>query len=243
MEAERRVGTVRSLSRFPVKSMRAEPLEAADLHWPWLHGDRQYAFVKAADRSSFPWLTARDVPELVRFRARYDQPNDPRHSAVAVTTPDGAVYDVRDPALAALLSEAARTPVQLLRLGRGCFDAMAVSILTTATVAAVEQAHGGVLGSDRFRANIVIAAAGEAAEQAWLGRSLAIGDAGACLDAGWATPRCAMVGIDAETGAREPRVVRTVAQRFGNRVGLYCSVRQPGPVRVGDPVTLVGRAD
>ncbi len=159
-----------------------------------------------------------------------------------MTAPGGAVFDVRDPALAAMLSEAAGTPVHLLRLGRGCFDAMAVSLLTTAMVAAVEGAHGGVLGPARFRANILVDADAGTTEGAWLGQSLAIGDA-ACLHAGWATPRCAMVGIGAETGEREPGVVRTVAQRFGNRVGGFCSVRQPGPVRVGDAVRLVERAD
>ena len=67
-------GVVVSIARYPVKSMGPEPLEEAELHWTWLHGDRQYAFVKAADTSDFPWLTARDLPSLVRFTARYADP-------------------------------------------------------------------------------------------------------------------------------------------------------------------------
>lgn len=235
-----RAGVVVSIARYPVKSMRAEPLEAAALHWPWLHGDRQYAFVKESNTSAFPWLTARDVPDLVRFGARYDKPDDPAHSAVMITDPQGTEFDIRDPALSALLSDAAGAKVWLLRLGRGCFDAMAVSVLTTTTAAAVERAHGGAVAIERFRANLVIRPdnAGET-EQAWLGRSLAVGAEGACLDVGWAIPRCAMVGIDAATGARDPAVVRTVAQRFDNRVGVYCSVRRPGIIRVGDAVALM----
>ncbi len=236
-----RAGVVVSIARYPVKSMRAEPLEAAALHWPWLHGDRQYAFVKASNTSTFPWLTARDVPDLVRFGARYDRPDEPAHSAVVVTDPDGAEFDIRDEALAARLSDAARAKVWLLRLGRGCFDAMAVSVLTTTMAAAVERAHEGAVAIERFRANLVIRPGDPATtEQDWLGRSLSVG-AEACLDAGWAIPRCAMVGIDPATGARDPAVVRTVAQRFGNRVGAYCSVRQPGTIGVGDRVALLDR--
>lgn len=236
-----RVGVVVSIARYPVKSMRAEPLAAAALHWPWLLGDRQYAFVKETNTSAFPWLTARDVPDLVRFQALYDRPDDPIHSAACVIDPEGITFDILDPALTTRLSDAAGAPVSLLRLGRGCFDAMAVSILTTTMAAAVEQAHGAAVALDRFRANVVIEPDDPAVtEQAWLGRTLTIGSEAAGLDVGWATPRCAMVGIDAVTGERDAAVVRTVAQRFGNRVGAYCSVRRPGPIRVGDAVALMG---
>ena len=234
-----RVGTVVSLSRYPVKSMRAEPLEAAPLHWPWLLGDRQYAFVKGSDTSDFPWLTARDVPSLVRFGARYNRPDDPIHSAVVVTDPDGAEFDLRDPALAARLADAARTQVRLLRLGRGCFDAMPVSILTTTSAAAVEAAHGSTVAIERFRANLVIQTERpQATEGDWLGRSLAIGNEGTCLSVGGMIPRCAMVGIDAATGARDPSVVRTVVQHFANLVGAYCAVQRPGTIRLGDTVAF-----
>ena len=236
-----RAGAVVSLARYPVKSMRAEPLEAAELHWPWLQGDRQYAFVKASNTSSFPWLTARDVPSLVRYRAQYATPGDPVHSAVTVTAPDGEEFDIRDPGLAARLSEEAGSPVWLMRLGRGCFDAMPVSVLTTTMAAAVERAHGGAVAVERFRANVVVRPDDDAdTEQRWLGRRLAFGDAAdrPCLEVGGATPRCAMVGIDALTGARDPAVVRTVVQEFENRVGVYCSVRNPGTIRVGDAVSL-----
>ena len=216
-----RVGIVASIARYPVKSMQAELLNTAVLHWPWLEGDRQYAFVKDADTSAFPWLTARDMPELARFTASYELPDDPAHSAVIVTDPRGAVFDVRSPILAELLSEATGAKVRLLRLGRGCFDAMAISMLTTTMVTAVERAHGAAVAPERFRANLVIQPDEPAStEPAWMGRSIAVGTEGACLDVGWAIPRCAMVAIDANTGARDPTIVRTVAQRFGNRVGI-----------------------
>lgn len=238
-----RVGIVSSIARYPVKSMAAELLETAALHWTWLHGDRQYAFVKEADTSAFPWLTARDMPELVRFTARYERADDPVHSAVIVTDPRGTVFDVRSPALAALLSETTGAKVRLLRLGRGCFDAMPISMLTTTMVAAIEHAHGAPVVSERFRANLLIRPDNPAStEPAWLGRSVAVGAEGVCLDVGWEIPRCAMVAIDPDTGARDPKIVRTVAQRFGNRAGVYCSVGQPGVIHVGDAVAYAKTA-
>ena len=235
------VGTVIALNRYPVKSMRAESLEAAELFWTGLHGDRQYAFVKTDNASAFPWLTARDLPALVLHRARYADPDDPRHAPVQVTAPDGMVFNLADPALASRLAQAAGHPLHLIQTGRGAYDAMPLSVLATTAVEAVGQAHGAPVGPDRFRANIVIQPDDPASTEAgWCGRTLLFGDGpeapGLSLD--WPIPRCAMIAIDAATAAKDPTVLRTVVQRFGNRIGAYCAVRRPGILRIGDRVRL-----
>ena len=186
-------------------------------------------------------MTARDLPNLVRFNARYVSPSEPRHHKVIVTAPEGVELDIRDPKLTARLADEADMPIWLLRLGRGGFDAMPVSLLATTTAAAVERVHGAPVATGRFRANIVIRPDDPAVtEQDWMGQSLRFGAApdAARLHVDWATPRCAMVGIDPTTGERDPRIVRTVAQRFQNRVGAYCAVQAPGTIRVGDRVTI-----
>src|SRR5580698_2986828 len=61
------IGQVEALFRYPVKSMRGEPLQAADLGWHGLEGDRRLAFRRMDDRSGFPWLTASKLPELLLF--------------------------------------------------------------------------------------------------------------------------------------------------------------------------------
>ncbi len=213
--------------------MASEALAHADLHWTWLHGDRQYAFVRAEDTSHFPWLTARAVPRMVQYHPHYTGPEDPK-SALEITDPDGRVFDIRDPALCARLSDEAGEPIRLLRLGRGAYDAMPVSILTTTMVASVKAAHGAPVTAARFRANILIEPDEPGVtEQDWLGSSLAFGS-GAQLHVDWAIPRCAMIGIDPVTAVRDAGLVRLVAQRFGNAVGAYCAVQAPGGVRVGD---------
>ncbi|MDQ1742160.1 MAG: uncharacterized protein QOE23_499, partial [Pseudonocardiales bacterium] len=59
------VGTVALLTRYPVKSMRGEQLEVGKLRGTGLFGDRQYAFLRSNDRTRFPWLTGRQLPDLV----------------------------------------------------------------------------------------------------------------------------------------------------------------------------------
>ncbi len=46
------VGAVEALFRYPVKSMRGERLEVADLGWHGLDGDRRLAFRRADDHST-----------------------------------------------------------------------------------------------------------------------------------------------------------------------------------------------
>ena len=237
--ARAQLGTVVAIRRYPVKSMQAEVLHAAELHWTGLHGDRQYAFCRTADTSDFPWLTGRTVPGLVLHSARYSDALDPTRARVRVVAPDGAEHDIADPALAAKLAGAAAAPVRLLRLGRGAFDAMPVSVITTTTGNMIARMHGVPVGLDRFRANLVIRPDDpEASEREWLGRSLAFGDAAdpPSLRLDWPIPRCAMVAIDPDTGTRDASVLRTVVQRFGNEVGTYCAVQAPGVIRVGDRI-------
>ena len=227
------VGHVVAITRFPVKSMAGEACEAAEIDWQGIEGDRQWAWVKTGDLSRFPWFTGRDLSELVRWRATYDDPARPRTSGVTVREPEGANWAVGDPALAAALTARAGRAVTPLQLGRGCHDAMPLSVASTASFAALEAAHGGPLDPRRFRTNIVVESS--AREEHWPGRRVRFGEGAALLLAD-AAPRCAMITIDPDTAERDPRVLRTVAQRFGAAFSTYASVAAPGVARVGDPV-------
>jgi uncharacterized protein YcbX len=50
--------------------------------------------------------------------------------------------------------------------------------------------------------------------------------------------RCVTPTYDIATGESDPRVLREVAQRRANVVGVYCEVVTPGEIAVGDTVTL-----
>jgi uncharacterized protein len=66
------IGRVVGLWRYPVKSMAGEPLEAVDVSWHGLTGDRRWAFVQPdMPRSGFPWLTIRELPVLAHYRPTF----------------------------------------------------------------------------------------------------------------------------------------------------------------------------
>jgi hypothetical protein len=48
------IGTVESLWRYPVKSMRGEALQEAFVGFPGVYGDRLYAFRSSAAPKGFP---------------------------------------------------------------------------------------------------------------------------------------------------------------------------------------------
>jgi len=232
------IGRVAEIHRYPVKSMRGQSLAQTEVRWPGLAGDRQFAFYRTADTSSFPWLTGREVPQMVLWQALYDDEAKMKTSGVHVTTDDGAVFDVRAPELAARLAKAAGEDVALVRIGRGTFDSMPISVVGTDTVRAVGAAHGRDVGAARFRPNIVI---DRGLEKDWLGGRLVFGDpeTGVVLRADRAIERCALITVDPDTARREPTLMRTVAGQFNNEIGVYCTPVRTGYIAIGTPVWLV----
>jgi uncharacterized protein YcbX len=67
------VAVIRQFGRYPVKSMRGVSLAATTLTLQGVLADRRYAFVQTASRSSFPWLTARELPELLCYRTSVEE--------------------------------------------------------------------------------------------------------------------------------------------------------------------------
>lgn len=230
----RLVGHVVGIARFPVKSMAGEERASADIDWQGMEGDRQYAFVKRDDRTRFPWFTGRDLSMLVRYRATFDDPDAPRTSTICVVSPEGERLDLRSDTLRERLEAASGRALALIQLGSGCYDAMPLSVVSTASLQALKAAHGVPLDPRRFRANIVVES--QERDERWSGR-LGFGEGAELLLAAGA-PRCAMVTIDPETGERDAGVLRTVAQAFGNAFTTYASVARPGGVRLGDPVWI-----
>jgi uncharacterized protein YcbX len=229
------VGRVAAVVRYPVKSMAAEPLEQVDVSWHGLSGDRRWAFVRPGLQSNgFPWLTLRERNDLNDYHPRWMEPERPDASGVVVETPSGARFDVTAPALAAELGEG----VLVMKLNRGAFDTMPLSLITTRTI----ERLGALLGTDlnplRFRPNLVIEASGTGAfqEDEWVGRILRIGTTWMRIDA--RDKRCVVVNVDPVTGRRDSAALRAIARHRDTCLGVYGSTVHPGRVAVGDAVIL-----
>src|SRR3954469_13228609 len=69
------VGKVESLWRYPVKSMRGEEMEEMFAGYAGFYGDRLFAFESSANPKGFPFFTGRDQRQMIRYRARFRNPD------------------------------------------------------------------------------------------------------------------------------------------------------------------------
>jgi uncharacterized protein YcbX len=231
------VGTVSGLWRYPVKSMAAEPLTSAEVSWAGVAGDRRWAFLRSgAERNGFPWHTIREYPLMCRYAARLVDPERPDKSDVDVQTPEGATFRVHDPALAAELGSG----VRVVRLDRGTFDAMPLSVITTRTVSDLCELTQVPSNELRFRPNVVITATDDRSfvEDDWVGSVLQIGDAAVRVDR--RDSRCVVVNVDPESGRPDAQLLKTIGQQRQARAGVYGTIVRPGLIRVDDQVRVAG---
>lgn len=229
------IGTLVEVWRYPVKSMAGEALTEAEVGLHGIAGDRRWAFIRPdMERSGFPWLTLREVSDMRQFTPRFADPSEPDKSRTLVRTPEDDEYEVIDRALAARLGAG----VRVIKQDRGVFDALPLSLITTSTVDGIGKLAERALEVTRFRPNLVVAAtAGEAyPEDGWLGDTLRIGEMRMRVDV--RDPRCVITTMDPETGERDPRVLREIAQHRDNCAGVYGTVVTPGTIRLGDAVVI-----
>lgn len=129
------------------------------------------------------------------------------------------------------------------------FDLAALHLLTTSTLEELRRlAPGGDFDVRRYRPNLLVTTDGDGfVENAWSGRTLRLGDAGAGMAVSFPTMRCIMTTMAQPGLDRDPSLLRTIAQH--NRLtvgggkwacaGVYGAAAGAGAIGVGDPVELV----
>lgn len=121
------------------------------------------------------------------------------------------------------------------------FDLATVHVLTTATIDRLRDLYPqGRFEVRRFRPNIVVEPpAGEKGfvENAWVGRTVAIGDE-VRLSVTGPCPRCVMTTLPQGDLPKDPGILRTAAQHNQVHVGVYASVVRGGTIRRGDAVRI-----
>lgn len=234
----RPVGVIRQLARYPVKSMRGESLPAMTLTLQGFLADRRYAFVQAASRSSFPWFTARELPELLCYSVRVEKATF-KEVEVTVTAPDGKAFPVRSDELRQALEARSGRELFLLHDHRGSYDAAPVSIISSQTVARIAEQSGTEANPWRFRPNLLVDLEGAEAfdELNWVGRIARLGDTGR-IAVTKVDERCVITTLDPATAKPSPAILRYVAQHHKQCAGVYGVVLTPGEVCVGDTVWL-----
>jgi uncharacterized protein len=124
---EQAVGSVKSLWRYPVKSMAGEELDASEVTGRGLLGDRAYALIDSVDGKVASAKNPRKWPQLFEFGAAYY--DNPRSGAalpaVRITLPDGTAVSSEQPDIDAVLSRALGRPVGMRAAGPGQGDVVA----------------------------------------------------------------------------------------------------------------------
>ena len=227
------IGRVCELTRYPVKSMAGIPVESATLGWHGVEGDRRFAFRRVGDRSSFPWLSASRLPELLRYQPIGGD----------VRTPDGSRVELRSQTLQDEIAARLGSPVELMELRHGIYDEADISVIASATIAAIGREAGTDLDRRRMRANIVLETDDPEPflEDGWVGGVLLFGegDAAPAVSITARDLRCAMVNLDPDTAANDPRVMKAIVRLNGNHAGVYGTVVRTGSIHIGQTVSLV----
>ena len=236
------IGRIKSIFRYPVKSMAGVQIDSAVLGWHGLNGDRRFAVRRLSDQSGFPWLTASRLPELLLYKPFGEASVDhdlPTH----VRTPDGAEFSLDSDELRDEISRRHGGRVQLMQLKHGIFDDATVSVIDVATVRAVEREAGRPLDVLRFRPNIVIEGNTDEpfAEDQWVGKTLRFGtdDERPAVSITMRDLRCVMINLDPATAESDTSVMKAALRLNTNHAGVYATVISSGELRIDQKVYLV----
>src|SRR5258708_23726473 len=171
-------GQVEAIFRYPVKSMSGERLEAAELGWHGLDGDRRLAFRRMDDRGGFPWLSASKLPDLLRFAPHRREDGAEGDLPTHIRTPDGEEMPVFGEELAAEVGRRDGAPVQMMQMKHGIFDEASISVIALDTVGEIGRLAGRSPDVRRFRPNVVVRSLRSVPfqEDEWVGGVLSFGE-------------------------------------------------------------------
>ena len=236
------IGHVEAIFRYPVKSMGGERLEAANLGWHGLEGDRRLALRRMEDRSGFPWLTASKLPALILFAPQALDDSAPGDIPSHIRTPDGAEMPVFSEELAAEVGRRYGAPVEMMQLKHGIFDDASISVIASDTVREIGRLSGMTPDVRRFRPNVVLRLLRPAPfqEDGWLGGVLSFGEAdnSPAIAVTMHDVRCAMVNLDPDSAHPAPEVLKAVVRANQNNAGIYGTVTRIGRLAVGQAVVF-----
>lgn len=235
-----KIGDIAALFRYPVKSMRGEPLEVADLGWHGLDGDRRLALHRLDDRGGFPWLTASKLPELICYVPLRREPAADGDLPTHVRTPEGDELSLFGPELALDIGRRHGAPVEMMHLSRGIFDEASVSLITSTTIGEIGCLAPQPPDVRRFRPNILIDTlrATPFEEDDWVGGVLTFGEGSdtAAVTITNRDERCSMVNFDPDSARATPEILKAIAKTRDNKCGVYAAVTRRGRLVVGQGV-------
>ena len=202
--------------RYPIKSLAGQMLPESEVSLMGLPHDREIVILHH-DRI----ITARRYPKLLGLQGSLDADGRPTVNGHSWNSPEAH----------ALVESAVGGSAQLIELpGPERFDVLPLLVATDGAIAS--------LGVDRrrFRPNIIVGGVPGLAERTWPGRTIRLGRV--VIEAVQLRERCVMTTYDPDTQVQDIGILKRIVAQFAGTFALDCSVLQPGPIRLGDPVAL-----
>jgi uncharacterized protein len=254
--------TVARFNVTPVKSTRLQHPDEVRLARHGAVGNREFFFVDGDGRR----LSGERKHPLLGIRSSYDASSN----RLSLETPHGLVTEgpvepgpealtvdfwgrpvpahVVEGDFSGVLSKFVGREVRLARVDRPG-DATDVHPVTLVSLASVEELsrRGGrdrSVDPGRFRMTIELDGCEPHEEDSWSGCSAVVGEA--TIRIGEQVPRCVVTTLDPATGVRDFPTLSVIAD-YRDRTaknqlpfGVYADVVEPGTVRVGDALELLG---
>jgi uncharacterized protein YcbX len=210
---------VSELWRYPIKSLKGERMEQAQITPVGIPGDRGVVVIRSLNGRI---LTSRVKPKLLGLQGSL--------SADGVPTVNGFPWDSQEAHL--LVTEAAGEAVTLAPLPAPlAFDILPLLVATDGAARFLN------IDPRRLRPNIFLADVPELEERQWPGRTLAIGNVR--IFAEKLRERCVMTTFHPDSQEQDSSVLQRIIQQLDGTTALDCSVIAGGAIRVGDRVEIV----
>ncbi len=237
-----RIGTVKQIWRYAVKSMAGEQLESCTVGRLGIPGDRGWAL---RDETAGRIATGSRLPLLMQCEARYrEQPSNGSIPHVAMRFPNGVELASDADDVNARLSELLDRSVSLWPLQPAYaphvthFDAFPIHVLTTSSLETMRRSNPAAIWDvRRFRPNFLVET-DEGIEGLVEFEWSAVRLGSVELKCEMRTERCAMATNAQKNLPKDPSVLRSLVEAADQDLGMYASVSKVGEVRVGDVVEV-----
>ncbi|WP_349408900.1 MOSC domain-containing protein [Pseudalkalibacillus sp. SCS-8] len=231
-----RVGAVKEVVRYPVKSMQGEHMESVEIHNHGAAGDHIFAW-EMKDKPG-DYLTIPKYPFLLDYEVHLNDEGE-----LKIQKDDLQLSSLQAKEAETHFTERAGVPVSLVSMDveneEPSYWEEPLLIATTASLKKVKElTDRDQLDMLRFRPNLILDVDGDTPflEESWIGKELIMNDV--VLHIKKACERCSYVNVDSETKEVDPNVLKTVVKENKNVFGVYATVKKTGIVRVGDTIEI-----
>jgi uncharacterized protein YcbX len=205
------IGTLDAVRRYPVKSLRAESLECAQVTPTGIDGDRTSALFVASGHAR--------VGKTYRGK---------EHDRLHLISDENT----------ARAAAASRNVAVEVRTGEHFFDDAPVSIIVDRWLDGLRAHLGYAVEWERFRPNFFVRAAAEFTQSEWELQDAELQVGPVRVRVRGPIERCVAITYHPSGEPNDPEILRFIAQERDACMGIYCDVLQPGRTCVGDAVKL-----